>query len=154
MSSNTARNRPHNLFRPKCTPIPLGHSDGRKMTENVVYPRNVDYFLEIPDNDVRGEDETNQTGAEEAAGLESTPRGWSKHMFLSILSSSFSVASMHQFFFNRLVLDSQCSTNVTCIHSGSWLFYWSKPQSILFCRFSGWLPFIELNNHFVLDCLH
>ena len=26
--SNTARNRTHNLFRPKCAPIPLGHSDG------------------------------------------------------------------------------------------------------------------------------
>ena len=27
--SNTARNRTHNLFRPKQEPIPLGHSDGR-----------------------------------------------------------------------------------------------------------------------------
>ena len=27
--SDTARNRTHNLFRPKCEPIPLGHSDGR-----------------------------------------------------------------------------------------------------------------------------
>ena len=26
--SDTARNRTHNLFRPKCAPIPLGHSDG------------------------------------------------------------------------------------------------------------------------------
>ena len=25
--SNTARNRTHNLFRPKREPIPLGHSD-------------------------------------------------------------------------------------------------------------------------------
>ena len=25
---DTARNRTHNLFRPKCAPIPLGHSDG------------------------------------------------------------------------------------------------------------------------------
>ena len=25
--SDTARNRTHNLFRPKCAPIPLGHSD-------------------------------------------------------------------------------------------------------------------------------
>ena len=27
--SDTARNRTHNLFRPKRKPIPLGHSDGR-----------------------------------------------------------------------------------------------------------------------------
>ena len=27
--SDTARNRTHNLFRPKREPIPLGHSDGR-----------------------------------------------------------------------------------------------------------------------------
>ena len=27
--SDTARNRTHNLFRPKWDPIPLGHSDGR-----------------------------------------------------------------------------------------------------------------------------
>ena len=27
--SDTARNRTHNLFRPKCAPIPLGHSDGQ-----------------------------------------------------------------------------------------------------------------------------
>ena len=26
--SDTARNRTHNLFRPKREPIPLGHSDG------------------------------------------------------------------------------------------------------------------------------
>ena len=26
--SDTARIRTHNLFRPKCVPIPLGHSDG------------------------------------------------------------------------------------------------------------------------------
>ena len=26
--SDTARNRTHNLFRPKCILIPLGHSDG------------------------------------------------------------------------------------------------------------------------------
>ena len=26
--SDTARNRTHNLFRPKWEPIPLGHSDG------------------------------------------------------------------------------------------------------------------------------
>ena len=28
--SDTARNRTHNLFRPKREPIPLDHSDGRK----------------------------------------------------------------------------------------------------------------------------
>ena len=28
--SDTARNRTHNLFRPKCAPIPLGHSDGQR----------------------------------------------------------------------------------------------------------------------------
>ena len=27
--SDTARNRTHNLFRPKREPIPLGHSDGQ-----------------------------------------------------------------------------------------------------------------------------
>ena len=27
--SETARNRTHNLFRPRCEPIPLGHSDGQ-----------------------------------------------------------------------------------------------------------------------------
>ena len=27
--SDTARNRTHNLFRPKWEPIPLGHSDGQ-----------------------------------------------------------------------------------------------------------------------------
>ena len=27
--SDTASNRTHNLFRPKCVPIPLGHIDGR-----------------------------------------------------------------------------------------------------------------------------
>ena len=27
---DTARNRTHNLFRPKCGPIPLGHSDGHR----------------------------------------------------------------------------------------------------------------------------
>ena len=26
--SDTGRNQTHNLFRPKCAPIPLGHSDG------------------------------------------------------------------------------------------------------------------------------
>ena len=26
--SDTARNQTHNLFRPKCAPIPLGHIDG------------------------------------------------------------------------------------------------------------------------------
>ena len=29
--SDTARNRTHNLFRPKREPIPLGHSDGRML---------------------------------------------------------------------------------------------------------------------------
>ena len=27
--SDTARDRTHNLFRLKCAPIPLGHSDGQ-----------------------------------------------------------------------------------------------------------------------------
>ena len=27
--SDTAKNRTHNLFRPKCKPIPLGRSDGQ-----------------------------------------------------------------------------------------------------------------------------
>ena len=31
--SDTARNRTHNLFRPKCAPIPLGHSDGVRIVE-------------------------------------------------------------------------------------------------------------------------
>ena len=30
--SDTARNRTHNLFRPKWEPIPLGHSDGHTVT--------------------------------------------------------------------------------------------------------------------------
>ena len=30
--SDTARNRTHNLFRPKRESIPLGHSDGRILT--------------------------------------------------------------------------------------------------------------------------
>ena len=30
--SDTARNRTHNLFRPKREPIPLGHSDGHLST--------------------------------------------------------------------------------------------------------------------------
>ena len=30
--SDTARNRTHNLFRPKREPIPLGHSDGQTVT--------------------------------------------------------------------------------------------------------------------------
>ena len=30
--SDTARNRTHNLFRPKCAPIPLGHNDGQLIT--------------------------------------------------------------------------------------------------------------------------
>ena len=34
--SDTARNRTHNLFRPKREPIPLGHSDGRN---SFSYPR-------------------------------------------------------------------------------------------------------------------
>ena len=33
--SDTARNRTHNLFRPKREPIPLGHSDGQI---SLVYP--------------------------------------------------------------------------------------------------------------------
>ena len=32
--SDTARNRTHNLFRPKRVSIPLGHNDGRGM-ENI-----------------------------------------------------------------------------------------------------------------------
>ena len=35
--SDTARNRTHNLFRPKREPIPLGHSDGQKSMLLVVY---------------------------------------------------------------------------------------------------------------------
>ena len=31
--SDTARNRSHNLFRPKREPIPLGHSDGQCVYE-------------------------------------------------------------------------------------------------------------------------
>ena len=30
--SDTARTRSRNLFRPKCVPIPLGHSDGRSVS--------------------------------------------------------------------------------------------------------------------------
>ena len=36
--SDTARNRTHNLFRPKREPIPLGHSDGCFTTDNGVLP--------------------------------------------------------------------------------------------------------------------
>ena len=32
--SDTARNRTHNLFRPKQEPIPLGHSDGHTVSQS------------------------------------------------------------------------------------------------------------------------
>ena len=35
--SDTARNRTHNLFRPKREPIPLGHSDGRNSDGNISF---------------------------------------------------------------------------------------------------------------------
>ena len=35
--SDTARNRTHNLFRPKREPIPLGHSDGHLVTRYTLY---------------------------------------------------------------------------------------------------------------------
>ena len=34
--SDTARNRTHNPFRPKCAPIPLGHSDGQMIMVKVI----------------------------------------------------------------------------------------------------------------------
>ena len=35
--SDTARNPTHNLFRPKCAPIPLGHSDGKYQSMHTFY---------------------------------------------------------------------------------------------------------------------
>ena len=35
--SDTARNRTHNLFRPKREPMPLGHNDGRMLMEILMY---------------------------------------------------------------------------------------------------------------------
>ena len=35
--SDTARNRTHNLFRPKREPIPLGHSDGLSLWPSGFY---------------------------------------------------------------------------------------------------------------------
>ena len=32
--SDTAKNRTHNLFRPKREPIPIGHSDGHRLLVN------------------------------------------------------------------------------------------------------------------------
>ena len=41
--SDTARNRTHNLFRPKREPIPLGHKDGQTVIDDVI----VDEFVDV-----------------------------------------------------------------------------------------------------------
>ena len=44
--SDTARNRTHNLFRPKREPIPLGHNDGLFIS----HPAQLSRVLEIASN--------------------------------------------------------------------------------------------------------